>query len=292
MKKTIKKISLFAALISLVSCGGSGKAPKEASEDSVNVTSNNENTKDAVLYNIPSPIETFTILKISGSTFDKSVLNPANKISKYVSNFSKSVNLGTYSADLAFCSMYNQNQEVNIYLKNVNELTSTLDIDGSYGQSITKRLQANGENSDSLKKIIAEASVNADMYLKENQRNNTAALIIAGGWVEAMHIITNIADKTKKTEIISLVADQKIVLKHLNKILEKFDTDEEIKGLLNDLKAIAAIYDTLKTSQGTASANEDKSMASIGNNKSLDLPEAELKSILDKIETLRNKLTI
>ena len=148
---------------------------------------------------------------MSGSTFDKALLNPSNKSSNYSSSFSKSINLGTYSTDLAFCFLYKQNQDFNNYLKNVSELTTALGIDGSYGQDVTKRLQSNSNNLDSLMNIVSEASLNADQYLKDNQRDNTTALIAAGAWVEAMHVIVNIADKKQNKDIISLVGDQKIV---------------------------------------------------------------------------------
>jgi hypothetical protein len=291
MKKIIQHISLFAIFISIVSCGGSGKNPSDTLKDSTEVKVKTDNAKDIIMYNIPSPIETFTILKISGSGFDKSLLNPTDKISKYVSNFSKAINLGVYSTDLSFTFLYKQNQEFNNYLKNINELTGTLGIDGSYGDAVTKRLQTNSNNLDSLMAIVTEASVNANIYLKENQRNNTTALIAAGAWVEAMHIISIDADKTQKQELIGLVADQKIVLKNLIKMLDQFESEKEIADLLKDIKDLSTLYDTLKQTQGTATASDDKSIISIGNNSSYALSKEQLKSILEKVESLRNKLT-
>lgn len=291
MKKAVKTISLFSGLIFIMSCGESSKTANEMPTDSLKVTASTDVEENAPMYNIPSPIETFTILKASGATFDKSYLNPVKNISKYNSSFSKAINLGTYSADLSFCLLFKQTGDVNLYLKNISDLTASLGIIDGFVQSVAKRLQENKSNSDSMMQIVSEATVNANMYLKENQRNNTTALITAGGWVEGMHFITNMAVKTQKKEIIGLVADQKNVLKNLIKMLEKLKTDPEIAGILVDIKSVSEIFETLKASQETAVASLDKDIKSIGNNRSYSLSDDQLKSILEKVESLRNKLT-
>jgi predicted small lipoprotein YifL len=291
MKKIISNLSLLIALISVAGCGDGAKNNAESSVDSLETNTAPEQPKDIVLYNIPSPIETFTILKMAGPGFDKSLTNPVANESKYVSNFSKAVNLGVYSTDLSFCFLYKQNQEFNNYLKSVNNLTNALGIDGSYGQSITKRMQDNSSNLDSLMAIATEASVNADLYLKENQRTNTTALIAAGSWIEAMHIITSIAVKKDNSLLSGLVADQKVIAKNVSKMLEQFESDAETAALSKDVKEIAALYDGLQPVQGNSLEGEDKTMKSIGNNTTYELSKDQLKQILDKVEALRNKLT-
>ncbi len=293
MKKTFLTVSLFAALI-IAGCGGSEKGTNEMAADTAKTEVNADTAaadQSSVLYNIPSPMETFTVLKVSGATFDKSLLNPVNNITKYTSSYAKAVNLGTYSADLSFCLLYKQNQDINIYLKNVNELTSALDIDGNYVQTVAQRLKVNSNNLDSIMQIVSEATVNANMYLKENQRDNITAIVTTGGWVEGMYFIANIANKTKKDEIVGLVADQRNVVRNLVKILEQFSSEPEVAGLLEDVKGIAAVYEGVKPVQDVAQASTEDNIVSIGNNTSYELSNEQLKSILEKITALRTKLT-
>ena len=42
-----------------------------------------------IFYSIPSPIETASLLKKAGATFDKSYLNPTENVSKYTSTTSQ-----------------------------------------------------------------------------------------------------------------------------------------------------------------------------------------------------------
>lgn len=289
MIRLFKSIAVFIAAVGLISCGGSGTT--ETPIDSTEVKNNIDTSKSVVFYNIPSPLETFTILKMSGSAFDKSVLNSTDKMPKYISSFSKAANLGVYSTDLSFCYLYKQNQDFNTYLKNINELTNALSIDGSYGQEVNKRLQANSTNLDSLMAIVTEAGINADQYLKDNQRNTATATIAAGGWVEAMYIVTTIADKTQKEDVIGLVGDQKIVLKNLMNMLEQFKGDEEINVLLVGMRDIASIYENVQATQDKP-ITSDKDIISVGKNTSFKLSQDQLKSILEKVTVLRYKITL
>ena len=290
MIRITKYIAVVITSASLISCGGSEKPTDNPPNDSTSVKLAIDTSKSVVFYNIPSPLETFTILRMSGSAFDKSVLNPTDKMSKYVTSFSKAANLGVYSTDLSFCYLYKQNQDFNNYLKNINELTNALSIDGSYGQEVNKRLQANSTNLDSLMAIVSEAGINADQYLKDNQRNTATATIAAGGWIEAMYIVTAIAEKTQKEDVIGLVGDQKIVLTNLINMLEQFKGDEEINSLLVEMKGIAAIYESVKATQNKPVAS-DKDIISVGNNTSYKLSSEQLKAILEKVTVLRFKIT-
>jgi TPP-dependent trihydroxycyclohexane-1,2-dione (THcHDO) dehydratase len=106
-----------------------------------------------------------------------------------------------------------------------------------------------------------------------------------------MHIITTLADKTQKKDIIGLVGDQKIVLKNLTNMLEQFESDADIKALLADMKDIAAVYENVTATQ-TAAVASDKDIISVGNNTAFELSKEQLKSVLEKVESLRNKITL
>jgi hypothetical protein len=293
MKKIVLNVSLLASIVLAVSCGESTKTADEATNVSAEMTTGEDTLQDEVVYNVPSPGETFSLLKGSGVPFDKSLLNPAGNISKYVTNFSKAVNLGVYSADLSISLLYEQKQETSIYLKNISELTAALNIDGNFIQSVAKRAASNSDKLDSLNKIVSEVSINSKLFLNDNKMNNTTALMTVGGWIESMYFITSTAEKSKKKELINLVTDQKFSVKNLISELEKFKSDKEIENLLVDLKGIAAIYDALKEAPATAAKTpEEKGVVSIGGNISLELSNEQLKSILEKTIALRNKIVL
>lgn len=291
MKKQTLQLSLFASLLLLAACGGNEKPTTETNQDSLSMTEKVDSVKNVILYNIPSPLETFTILKLSGGDFDKHLLSDASKASKFVSSSAKSVNLGVYSTDLAFCFLYKQKQDFNNYLKSINSLNTSLGIEGSYSEAITKRIEANSENLDSLMTIVSEAGINADAYLKENQRENTSALVAAGAWIEGMHILTSIATQKDNKTIAGLVADQKLSTGNVLKMLAQFESDADVAALTKDLKEIDAIYQSLQPITGNQLTSEDKVLKSIGNNTTYELSKEQLASVHEKIEAIRSKVT-
>ncbi len=280
------------AFIVLASCGGSTKPETETVADSLATVAMEDTLQDEVAYSIPSSIETFILLKNSGAAFDKSLLNPEKNISKYVSNFSKAVNLGVYSTDLSLCLLYEQKQHMNTYLKNTSELTASLNIDGEFIQAVTKRVSGNSSNLDSLKKIISEVNVSTNLFLSENKMNSTNVIMATGGWIEALYVVASIAEKSQNKNVISLIADQKYIIKNVISGLEAYKSDKEIASLLSDIQDIASIYQVIKqVSAKTTTKSEKGDMISVGNNTASELSEDQLNSILEKITTLRNKIT-
>lgn len=287
----IKHVPVFLSLSFLAACGGSNEHSAEATHEATETVAAVDSAKDVESYNIPSPFETFAVLKLANANFDKTILNPVDHVTKYSSNFSKAINLGVYSADMSYCFMHKQNQEFNNYLKNVNTLTNSLGIDGSYGEGTAKRLQANSNNLDSLMQISTEASLYADSYLKENQRQNTTVTVAFGAWMEGLHIMTSVANK-KPSEIVNgLITDQKTVIKNMIKMLEQFPNDNDMSGLLTDLKDIQTIFDSLKAIEHKTDGHEKEAIVSVGNNTSYELSKEQLKALTEKITALRNKLT-
>jgi hypothetical protein len=290
----IKKTLLYTAMLSfpliIISCGGGDHKIDETITETLVSDEDTDSSHAVVFYNIPSPTETYITLKLSDAKYDKSLLNPTENISKYVNNFSKAINLGIYAADLSFALIYEQSQDVNTYLKNINQLTSELNIDGQFMQKIAQRVKENPNNLDTLAKIINEVKINSSIYLSENKMDNTTALITTGGWIEAMYILTSIADKTPKKDLINLVADQKYALKNLVKTLEQFKSEAIIASLLNDIADIANDYEALTPVKSSPAKAKNDEIPSIGDNTTLELTKEQLKTVLKKVTALRNKL--
>ncbi|MBA3705509.1 MAG: hypothetical protein H0W84_06295 [Bacteroidetes bacterium] len=152
-------------------------------------------------------------------------------------------------------------------------------------------MQSNENNLDSLMKIVSEASVNTDMYLRENQRTSSATLIAVAAWIESLHIVANIANKTQNADIISLVADQRVIIFPLLKMLEMYQEDSDVAALIIDIKDISTVFKSLKSIELASSTSTEKGIKNVGTNKSYLLSKEELKSILEKTESLRNKIT-
>ncbi|MBL7891362.1 MAG: hypothetical protein JNL63_01930 [Bacteroidia bacterium] len=284
---------LVIASLFLFACGSdSGKSDVTA----IDTTSANNNSKELanaqqILYTLPSPVEAAALMKMSGATFDKTHLNPVSNVSKYVSNDSKALNLGIYGTDLIYSSIFEQTQESAEYFKCANTLSTSLGISEAFGEATFKRLKTNINNRDSLLTIVAEASLDADSYFKENERPAASAMVAAGGWIEGLYIATRIANVTKHQEIIQRVAEQKNSIGNLISLVESFGSEQGLTSVLNDLKEIKAQFDVLEVKKEPADKVDPSSpVPTIGVKKKITMSAEQLKAISDKVEIIRNKI--
>jgi hypothetical protein len=188
---------------------------------------------------LPSPIETALLLKRAGAKFNDEYLNPIDNITKYTSTKKMALNLGVYSADLSFVSMFDQSQYSVKYLSAVKKMADELGVLNAVDQSIFDRMDKNMDNPDSLMEIISETFMNSDAFLKENDRVETAAIVLVGGWIEGLYIAAQIAKSTENNkEIIQRIIDQRTALTTLLNLLEEYKSNEDVKDVMTQLKEL------------------------------------------------------
>ena len=290
--KNVFLLSLTGFMIVLSGCN-SGNNEGTATESESDTTAAQEDNKGAnaqnIFYSIPSPVEVAQLIKKAGAKYEKSYLNPIENVSKYTSSISKALNLGVYGSDLSFTSIFEQTQESMLYLKCANKLADGLGINGAFGAQTMSRVESNMDNRDSLLDIISEAFWTADSYLKENDRPNTSALILAGGWVEGLYIATKVADVTHNEGIITRIAEQKLSLQNMISLIESYGKDESTDLILNDFKALQTMYDGVEFTKSKVEATTDKTtqITTIGGASKVAITPEQLKQISEKIQSIR-----
>jgi hypothetical protein len=202
------------------------------------------NKAKQVFYSLPSPIETAMLIKRSGVGYNEDLLNPLENQSKYVSSYKLAMNLGVYSANISYASIFNQSQTSIKYMAAAKKLAENLGILDAIDQQTIERLEGNINNRDSLMDIISETFMNSDSFLKENGRPETASLLIAGGWIEGLYLATQHASLSPDNEeIVDRITDQKISLQSLIKLLDSYKENKNVAQALSSLLRINKIYE-------------------------------------------------
>ena len=122
------------------------------------------------------------------------------------------------------------------------------------------------------------------------------ALIVTGGWIESIYVVTNLIDNFDPTlDAVQILADQKLVIENLMSYLEQNKSDDNIQRTINDLKNLQKIYQSLATvdvgnNQNTNKEN-DKDVIVIGGNKKIIMTQQQFEQIKEEIAKIRNKIT-
>ena len=204
--------------------------------------------------------------------------------------------LGVYGSDLSYVRLFDQIQQSINYLSSIKKLTEDLNIPEEQGSFAVSRLENNMNNRDSLLQIVTETYSSANAYLKENERGNTATLIILGGWIEALYISTNIVDfdNPKNKQVINRIAEQKYSLSNLIELIKGYPNDKELKEylpLMNKLHNEFSLVD-IKYEKRDVVTDENKKLTTINSIVTINISKSTFEEIKKTITEIRNKIII
>ncbi|MBI9068189.1 MAG: hypothetical protein JEZ09_12925 [Salinivirgaceae bacterium] len=251
----IKTILAFCTLVLLVvfGCVNDSKQKTEAKQNLDNKLELGDNLNEEIIsakkvfYALPSPIETAMLLKRAGTKYNAQLLNLTTNAEKYTTTRAKAINFGIYGADLSYASLFSQTQTSIDYMAVSKKLADELGMTSFIEGNMVKRLETNINNRDSSMEIISDGFMNSSSFLKEAGRPETAALIIAGGWIEGLYIACGLAKTSpNNSELVDRIIDQKMSLITLVSLLESFDENEDITFMINKVNKIKAVYDKVQ----------------------------------------------
>ena len=242
----------------------SSNSDEDNSQEAVEVVSEElvkETSNDNVFYQVPTPNELFAVLKNSDAPFNKEILNDVSNSGNYLTKYSKALNFGVYTADLAYATSQGSFEDAASLFEAVKSLSKDLEIENAIDQIIFERLKQNLENAnaDSLFFLSNETYYNAFSYLEENDRQDVLGMIAVGGWIEGLYIILNLEPYSENSEICQRIADQKLTLENLLIFISNVENDKLV-DLLSDLSKIEEIFN-----QEAENSNDDFNDTEVSN---------------------------
>ena len=259
MKKNMFKwnvVALIAVVIGFSSCGEEVSPEKEKialetnSEDTVLLDMPELNPDMA--YSVPTPNELFAVIKETGVLYDGTILNSTENIEKYSSKKIQALNFGVYFTDLAFASSFSENASILSYFGTIKILSDDLGISNALDAAIYEKVEANLENddADSLLFLSNETYFKAYSYLEENERGSTLALIVLGGWIESLYIMTNLGEYEEGGNLVARIGEQKLTLENLMGFMMKYQDDSNVAEVMEELADIEELFWSFEEEEG------------------------------------------
>jgi len=244
MKKILYTIiALFGTLL-IPSCNNETPQQSIESDTVVNVDEVIQKAR-TILYQMYLPGEMTQIFKDAGLIFKSDVLNPTSKATNYATSSDAALNLGAYGVNLSYCRLFGEYQRSVEYLNTIKKLSEQLGIPNERFIYSFKEIEQNLSNEDSITKYINDLYITANTYLKEDERQVTAALIILGGWVESMYLATQMLDQDNKNVLAERIAVQKYSLNNVISLLNNYQNDMTVSKYILLLKVLKRTYDKI-----------------------------------------------
>jgi len=247
---------------------------------------------DGQLFSIPSPIQTASLIKSSGIDFNGDLANNPSNIDNYTTAFKQALNLGVYGADFAYISYYGQDQSSLQYMKNIRMLVESLDLSSAIDQQLAERIATNISNQDSLMAISSAMFRTTDNYLKNSDRNDIAALILAGGFIESLYFSVNLAKMDQSGELAKRIGEEKETVLAMMNLLAKHD-DPNFKNLTEEFRGLTDAFSKVETTYEYDRPKTDpvKKVTKITSKTSVTISDETLDEILIKTTSIRTFIT-
>ena len=265
----------------LFSCGGNdseNNSDKNRMDTLPPMDSGTANTTKNFFYSMPSPLAMAAVYKTSKLKYNEALVNSPDRVSKYSQQRSMALNMGVYNADLAYCLVNDQKQMSLKYIESIKILSDGLKMSSVFDtENYLKRFRDNVGSIDSLKTISAELKGEADLFLYDNQRQNTALFIFVGVWSESMYLATQSLKSVTNNIVATSVAEQKYALDNLMNLMNDYQKEPNFVDLFLALNNVKEVMDKMVT-QGD---NEEAKV---------EINQRDMKDLTEKVASLRNKI--
>ena len=295
-RQTAFTIILVITSISITSCAGDGKKGQTGAADTIKIDSKlmeDFSKSKLIFYSLPSPLETAMLIKKSGVNYNEGILNPLSNVSRYTTNRQMALNLGIYSADLSYTSLFDQTQTAMKYMGNTQKLAEGLGIMDAIDKETIKKLEENMNNRDVVMEIISESFMNSNSLLNENDRPALAVMVLTGGWVEGLYIATTLTngvmDNNKR--LLDKIIYQKLSLYTVLNMLDSYKTENaDIQRLYDQMTELKVIYDEVKivnTSNVEASTDTENRLTVIKADSETYISKEVFEQLCKKVKEIR-----
>ncbi|NOY38588.1 MAG: hypothetical protein GXO83_13560 [Chlorobi bacterium] len=221
------------------------------------------------IYPLPTTYEVVQMLQDIGIPYIIGISNPTEEASHYLTAKSQAYNIGVYSADLSYASVYNMQQDVMLYLETVKKLGDDLGLTAVYNEDLFNAIEQNLNNKDTLVNLLSGALFDSYNQLNQNGKGSLSHLMVAGGWIEALFITTHVsATAYNNYELVKIIFEQKSSLNKLLDIINEKRQNKDIAELIAWLQPLKKVYDTINGS----------------------MTEDQINQVATIVEELRNKL--
>lgn len=284
---------ILGIFVFLVACSSDGS--RKGKEPDLSVEFSQDDLDDLtrvkeIFYALPSPLETAMLIKTSGALFNEELLNPVENSSNYITNRSMALNLGIYTTDLSYASLFDQTQATIKYMATAKKLAEGLGVLDAIDNNTLQRLEDNVNNRDVIMDIISETFMNSSSFLKENDREAVAAVMLVGGWLEGLYIALNLVDEKdlEKSKLVERIIDQKLSLDVVMMLLDDNIENPDVAFVKNDIIKIKEIFDKVKVTTTDLKVSKEKDVTTLkAETKSKLTPEVfrDLKKTVSEIRT-------
>jgi hypothetical protein len=288
---------LLAAGMGLSLLVGSCGSPQEIG--GTGTTTDTLRTRDAEilsiggrLFSIPSPVQAALAIRTAGLQYNKELTTPLERVDAASGKVAQASLLGMLGADLAYATVHQDGQRAMATMQAIEKLGSRLEVSNAFDRSLMEGFRNNINNEDSLLRFSSKAFSAADRYLKTNDREDVSTLVLAGGWLQSLHLTLSDPNAAQDQKIMDRIGDQKPALDALIDLLGDTEMDPAAAPMLKGLRELRREFDGVQRTYVYQSPVTDaaRRVTYINSTTTVTMPEGKLDAIRARVAAIRTTI--
>ncbi len=291
---------LTAILIIAVSMAGCGSEKRKSGSDELSLSESeinagileDVNSAKQIFYSLPSPLETAMLIKNAGASYNEDLLNSVDNTSNYTTNKSMALNLGIYTTDLSFASLFDQTQTSIRYMNAAKRMADGLGILDAIDNNTIDMLEENINNRDRIMDIISETFMNSSSFLTENERPALACIVLVGGWVEGLYIASTLVGDAniEGNKLVERIVDQKLSFDIVMHLLEDNKDNIDVAEILTEISDLKSTFDKIiiTTTSIQAVPDEESNVTVLKSKSTIEITPEVFQELQEKVKMLRS----
>ncbi|MBI2257396.1 MAG: hypothetical protein HYU67_00680 [Flavobacteriia bacterium] len=283
--KNYLKVFLMMMVAGLISCGETSKEKdkKETKLEDDKI----ENT--GISFNIPSPSEQFEIISYLDGIKDLSLINDPKR--RYEGSLKQSLNFGAYIADVAYLTCFDETSKYLQYFNQLEKVGKDLGISEVFTSEMTSLIKDYSNSPDSLFKLSNDTYTKSFQKLIDIEKGAELSLMLAGGWLETMHLIIGTSKGFGLSpKIDKILVDQKIVAENLIDFMIDYQDDKDVLNYMTKMGKILDLYQELDCVVENTNVNEKDGKIMISGGETCTMNKKTYNKLKELIKTYRTEV--
>lgn len=261
---------VYSALLVIpffVACSGDPSKTEQPSntDTPASVEQPSSKTGDHRIFTLPTPVQVPTFLHIHEMKYSEDALLPVNTPEK-TQNI-EALAMGMYMIDFSYVSEYRHKQMSNNYAKKIRNLMLNLGVAGPFDEVAYNRIIENLEEPDTLSRLILESYEAGHQYFQSNNREGVGLLIIAGCYLEGLHLSMAYGRPNDLKSFYQVLVQQQLYLQNINALMDEFEYVGEGAKVVTALHEIQEAFSRMDLTK----SRPDQKLEQFFGNKSIDL---------------------
>ncbi|MGV3630790.1 MAG: hypothetical protein ACO1O6_06275 [Bacteroidota bacterium] len=263
----------------------------EENEDVNQVEVEAEKEDSGVSFNIPSPSEQFEIISNLDGVKNVTLVNDYNKAASYEGSTSKALNFGVYIADVAYLTSFKETSKYLSYFSKIEKLGNDLGVSQVFTKELGDGAKKWEGNADSLFNLSDKTYTKTFQKLVDIEKGNELSLMLAGGWIESMHLILGTSKGfSKSPQIDQILVDQKLVAENLIDFMLDYQDNADVKSYIDKIGMILDIYQGLDCTSGETKVSKSGNKVSLTGGDECRLNEKTFAKLKEEVTKLRSEI--